>query len=128
MTDKGRVLVVEDNPQNLKLARIILEDEGYSVIAAADAEEAFAALALESPDILVLDVGLPAMDGLTLARLLRADSRTARLPLVAVSAFAMKGDRERALGAGFDAYVTKPLERRLLLSAIETLLRGRQLA
>lgn len=123
---KARLLVVEDNAQNMKLIRLILEDADYEVIPAADAEEALAALALEDPDAVLLDIGLPAMDGLTLARILRGDPRTRALPLIAVTALAMKGDRERALASGFDEYVTKPIDRALLLSLLDRILAARR--
>lgn len=122
----ARLLVVEDNPQNMKLTTAILEGEGYTVIPAPDAEEALAALALESPDAILLDIGLPGMDGLTLARILKNDRKTAHLPLVAVTALAMKGDRERALAAGFDEYVTKPIDRPLLIETVARMLAARR--
>lgn len=122
----ARLLVVEDNPHNMKLMRLILEDAGYEVIPASDAEEALAALALEDPDVVLLDIGLPAMDGITFARVLRRDPRTRGLPLIAVTALAMKGDRETALAAGFDEYLTKPIDRTLLLKAIERRLPPRE--
>lgn len=118
----ARLLVVEDNPQNMKLAVAILEGEGYTVIPAPDAEEALAAIALESPDAILLDIALPGMDGLTLAKILKNDAKTAHVPLVALTALAMKGDRERALAAGFDEYLTKPIDRPLLLHTIERML------
>lgn len=118
-----KILVVEDNPQNMKLARFLLEDSGHTVIEARDAEEALSALALEEPDVVLLDIGLPAMDGLRLARLLRSDPRTSALPLIAVTALAMKGDRERAMAAGFDEYLTKPIDIASLREAVDRALR-----
>lgn len=120
-----RLLMVEDNPQNMRLATAMLEDAGYVVIPAPDAEEALAALALETPAVVLLDIGLPGMDGFTLARILRNDERTSRLPIIAVTALAMKGDRERALEAGFDEYVTKPIDREFLLRVIQKALARR---
>lgn len=122
---RARLLVVEDDPQNMKLARLILEDAGYEVLPASDAEEALATLALEDPDAMLLDIGLPTMDGIALARLLNKDARTANIPLIAVTAFAMRGDRERALAAGFVDHITKPIDRTALLIAIERALRAR---
>lgn len=119
-----RLLLVEDNPQSMLLETTILEDAGYVVIPAPDAEQALAAVALGDPDAIVLDIGLPGMDGLALARILKNDRRTERIPIIAVTAFAMRGDRERAFAAGVDAYVSKPIDRPLLLRAIEDALGG----
>jgi two-component system, cell cycle response regulator DivK len=116
------VLVVEDNPQNLKLTTVILTAAGHTVVAAHSAEEADAALAVSRPDLILMDIALPGKDGYTLTRELRARRSTAGLPILAVSSFAMPGDAERALAAGCSAYLTKPIRRAILLEQVDRLL------
>ncbi len=118
----ARVLIVEDNPQNLKLATVILEGAGHSVTPAADAFEAERAIAERVPELIVLDMALPVKDGYTFARELRARPATQRLPILAVSAFAMPGDAERARAAGCDDYLTKPIRRTVLLDHVRSIL------
>jgi CheY-like chemotaxis protein len=104
------VLIVDDNAANLKLARILLSEEGYEVRTAGDAEEALRILETFLPRLILMDIQLPGMDGLTLTRRLKADERTLDILIVALTAYAMKGDEERALGAGCDGYVSKPID------------------
>ncbi len=104
------ILIVDDNPVNLKLARVILETEGYSVRTAVDAEEALKVLAVELPYLILMDIQLPGMDGLELTRKLKADATTAQVVIIAVTAYAMKGDEEKALAAGCDGYIRKPFD------------------
>jgi two-component system cell cycle response regulator DivK len=118
----ARILVVEDNPQNLKLTTVILTAGGHTVVAAPTAVEAEQAVAVQVPDLILMDMALPGKDGYTLTRELRLRPETARLPILAVSSFAMPGDAERALAAGCTAYVTKPIRRAPLLRTIEELL------
>lgn len=106
------ILVVEDHPRNRKLVCDLLGFEGHQVIQAADAEQAQALLAGTLPDLILMDLGLPGMDGLSLTRLLKADARTRAIPIVALTAFAMPDDERRALDAGCDGYLTKPLDTR----------------
>lgn len=108
------ILVVDDNPQNCKLLSFLLSDHGYSVRLAANADEALAAIAAQTPRLILMDVQLPGMDGLTLTRKLKADPQTRGIFVVALTASAMKGDEERAREAGCDAYVTKPIDTRSL--------------
>ncbi len=119
----ANVLVVEDNPQNRKLTTLILESEGHTVRSAADAAEAERLLAARRPDLIVLDMALPGKDGYTLAREVRSRPEWARLPILALSAFAMPGDAERALAAGCTGYLTKPVRRTVLLDHVAGLLR-----
>jgi CheY-like chemotaxis protein len=119
------ILVVDDNPTNLKLACDLLACEGYEILRAVDAEEALRVLALRVPDLLLLDVALPGMDGLTLTRTLRADERTRNLGIVALTAFAMNGDEEKARAAGFDAYLTKPFDTSGLSRQLERVLEAK---
>jgi len=104
------ILVVDDHPQNLKLARVILEFAGYTVRTAATATEALFSVAESPPELILMDLQLPGMDGLELTRRLKADERYRDIIVVALTAYAMHGDRERAIAAGCDAYVAKPLD------------------
>lgn len=108
----ARILIVEDNPTNLRLAKEILEDAGCSVEQAIDAEEAQALLGQTSPDLILMDIALPGMDGLSLTRKLRADARFKDIPIVALTASAMKGDAAKALAIGCQGYITKPIDTR----------------
>lgn len=116
------LLVVDDHAVNLKLARVILEASGYEVHTAGDAEQALQALQQFRPRLILMDLQLPGMDGLELTRRLKADPATADIPVVALTAYAMVGDAERARAAGCDDYITKPLERKLLLETLTRLL------
>lgn len=107
-------LVVDDAPLNLKLLRVVLASHGYAVTTAESAEDALATLASAVPRLLIVDLRLPGMDGLTLVRQLRAQPRFGDLVIVAVTASAMKGDEAVALAAGCDSYITKPIDTRAL--------------
>lgn len=104
------ILIVDDNPQNLKLARVLLASEGYDVRTAADAEEALFVLESFEPRIILMDLQLPGMDGLELTQRLKADPAHRDIKIIALTAYAMKGDDEKALAAGCDAYVAKPID------------------
>ena len=104
------ILIVDDNEINLKLARVILVGEGYEVKTAGNAEEALAVLADFRARLILMDIQLPGMDGLTLTRQLREDPAYDRVIIVALTAYAMKGDEEKARAAGCDGYITKPIE------------------
>jgi CheY-like chemotaxis protein len=108
------ILIVDDNPINLKLARSVLEIEGYHVDAAVDAEDALGYLEKTSPDLILMDIALPGMDGLSLTRKLKADPRWRSIPIIALTAFAMLTDEKQALDAGCDGYLTKPIDTRQL--------------
>jgi len=110
MSGAPRILVVEDNPMNLELVRDILTAEGYEVLEAADGATGVAIATLERPALILMDLQLPRLDGLEAARLIRADPRLAGIPIVAVTAHAMKGDDEKARAAGCDGFVTKPIQ------------------
>ena len=103
------VLVVEDNALNLKLVRDVLGHAGYRVLEAGDAERGIALAREEAPDLILMDVQLPGIDGVEALGRLRADASTASIPVVALTALAMKEDRERFLSAGFDGYLEKPV-------------------
>jgi len=110
----ARILVVDDNPTNLKLAVDLLEFEGYEVLRAANAEEAQELIQRGRPDLILMDIQMPGMDGLTLTRKLKADAAMRDVPIVAITSFAMKGDEKKALSAGCDGYITKPIDTRRL--------------
>ena len=118
------ILIVDDNPANLKLARVVLATEGYEVRVAVDAEEALAVLARFRPRLILMDLQLPGMDGLTLTRHLKQDPATRGITILALTAYAMKGDEQRALLAGCDGYVTKPIDTRTLPLVIARCLAG----
>lgn len=107
---EGLILIVDDNPTNLKLARVVLEGEGYPVETAESAGTALLALERARPHLVLMDLQLPGMDGLELTRALRRDARWDTMWIVAVTAYAMKGDMDKARAAGCDAYLTKPLD------------------
>ena len=108
------VLIVDDNLVNLKLARLLLVSEGYAVRTAIDAEQALAEIATQRPHLILMDLQLPGMDGLALTRHLKADPETRGLVIVALTAYAMKGDEEKARLAGCDGYIAKPIDTRAL--------------
>jgi CheY-like chemotaxis protein len=118
----ARILVVDDNRTNLKLVSDLLAYEGHEIISASDAEEAQLVLDTVLPDLILMDIALPGMDGLTLTRHLKADSRTRHIRIVALTAFAMKGDEQKALDAGCDGYITKPIDTRALPKDVAFLL------
>lgn len=115
MTVAGEhILIVDDNPANMKLVTFLLTSRGYEVRCAISADEAMHAIAERVPALILMDIQLPGMDGLTLTRKLRADPATAGVAIIAVTAYAMRGDEQKALAAGCDAYVTKPIDTRTL--------------
>jgi CheY-like chemotaxis protein len=121
----ARILIVDDNPVNLRLAASVLELEGHAVALAADAEQAQELLKGEAPDLILMDIALPGMDGLSLTRKLKADERLRHVPVVALTAFAMKGDEAKAYEAGCDGYITKPIDTRALPRQVDDVLRRR---
>lgn len=120
------ILVVDDNPTNSKLVSFLLKAAGYPVRSVASADEALAAVATEVPQLILMDLQLPGMDGLTLTRQLKRKPETQTTVIVAFTAYAMLGDEERALAAGCDAYITKPIDTRTLPAKIRELLDQRR--
>ena len=112
MEAKLKIMVVEDHQLNLKLVTDLLEIEGFEAVPCEDAESAIGELEKGLPDMILMDVALPGMDGLELTRILKADPKTKDIVIVALTAFAMKGDREKAMAAGCNGYITKPIETR----------------
>jgi two-component system, cell cycle response regulator DivK len=120
------ILIVEDNEKNLKLVRDVLQFEGYDVMEARSAEEGVPLATERPPDLVLMDVQLPGMDGVEALRRLRRISATASIPVVAVTAFAMKDDRARLLDAGFNGYLEKPISARALGDQVREFLDGRE--
>lgn len=116
---RRRILVVEDNAKNLKLVRDVLEYAGYEVIAAESGERGLELAAEQTPDLVLMDLQLPGMDGNETLRRLRDDPDTKDVPVVAVTAFAMQTDRDRAFETGFDGFVEKPISVRALPGQVE---------
>lgn len=112
------VLVIEDHPVNLQLAQFLLERAGFRVAAAATAQEGIAKARLR-PHLILMDIELPGMDGLAATRLLKSDPATADIPVVAMTANAMQGDRERCMGAGCDWYICKPIDTREFMRTVQ---------
>jgi two-component system cell cycle response regulator DivK len=118
----GKVLVVEDNPANMTLATFLLKSAGHTVLSATDAESGLTLARSDQPDLILMDIQLPGMDGLQATALLKADEATRAIPVVALTALAMKGDEERIRAAGCDGYIAKPLAYREFLATISNFL------
>ena len=118
MSDKN-VMVVEDNEKNRKLMRVVLKAKGYNVIEAATGEEALKLLKNQKPDIILMDIQLPGIDGLTLIKQIKASVVTKDIPIIAVTAYAMKGDEQKILDTGCNAYVSKPINTQELPLIVE---------
>jgi two-component system, cell cycle response regulator DivK len=113
------ILIVEDNVTNMKLSTFLLESADYTVLAATNAESGLTLAREERPDLILMDIQLPGMDGLEATTLLKADEATRRIPVIALTALAMKGDEERILAAGCDGYIAKPLDYKDFLARIK---------
>lgn len=114
----ARILVIEDNPINMKLAVLLLQKEGHDVLQAVDAEDGIRLAREQLPQLILMDMQLPGMDGLAATRLLKADAATRDIRIVALTALAMTGDRERVATAGCDGYIPKPIHYRELLRVV----------
>lgn len=112
-------MVVEDNEKNRKLMRVILKAKGFNVIEATTGEEALGILKNQKPDIILMDIQLPGVDGLTLTKQIKADVTCSAIPIIAVTAHAMKGDEQKILDAGCDGYISKPVNTQELPSIVE---------
>ncbi|MEI9940099.1 MAG: response regulator [Pseudomonadota bacterium] len=112
------ILIVEDNPANMKLAVFVLEQAGYAVITAADAEAGLTLARQQHPDLIMMDIQLPGMDGLAATELLKQDEATRHIPVIALTALAMKGDEARIRDAGCDAYIAKPMRYQEVLATV----------
>jgi len=120
------ILVAEDNSTNRELIREILEARGHRILEACDGEEALALTRSEKPSLALIDIQMPKLSGLQLIQLVRQDSELAKIPMIALTAFAMKGDRESAIQHGFDGYVSKPFNIPVLLAEIDRCANARQ--
>lgn len=118
----AKLLVVEDNAQNLKLAQLLLQRAGHDVLTATDGEAGLAQAREGRPDMVLMDVQMPGLDGLQATRQLKADPATAHIKVIALTALAMKGDAERILEAGCDAYLAKPFQYAELVAVVDRLL------
>ena len=117
-----KILVVEDNDMNMQLVEFLLEEGGYEIVKAASGEEALAIArdeAAAAPDLILMDIHLPGMDGLSVVRAMKTDDRTRRIPILALTAHAMRGDKDRFLEAGCDGYISKPIDVKTFISSIE---------
>ncbi len=120
---KRKMLLIEDNEQNRYLATFLLEQRGYEVVAAESGPVGIELASRIRPDLIVLDIQLPGMDGYAVARALKADPEVRSIPIVAVTSYAMVGDREHAMEAGCDGYIEKPINPETFVSEIERFLR-----
>jgi two-component system cell cycle response regulator DivK len=112
------ILIVEDNAANMKLAKFLLESAGHTVVSATDAETGLTLARDERPNLILMDIQLPGMDGLQATALLKQDDATRAIPVIALTALAMKGDEERIRAAGCDGYIAKPLAYREFLATV----------
>jgi len=121
MVGHRTVLVVEDNDMNMQLVEYLLEEGGYEIVKATSGEEALALTRSETqrPDLILMDIHLPGMDGLSVVREMKSDQRTNRIPILALTAHAMRGDKDRFLEAGCDGYISKPIDVKTFLTSIE---------
>ncbi|MFZ5879649.1 MAG: response regulator [Chloroflexota bacterium] len=124
MSDKKTILYVEDNPDNRSLIRRVLEAEGYAILEAPHASAALALLKTTRPDLILMDINMPEMDGYTLTARIRALPAMSQVPIIAVTANVMRGDREKSLEAGCDGYIQKPIDIDALPNQIERYMRN----
>ena len=121
-----KILIVEDNPQNMKVLLMTLRPHGYILLEANNGGEALEIAVRDKPDLIIMDIQLPKMDGYEVTRRLRQIPAFSHIPIVAVTAYAMKGDKERAIEAGYSAYLTKPINTRELPGAVAEMLVGQK--
>ena len=123
---KERILLVEDNPMNRRVAEFILKSQGYIVYEARDGQEALELVKVHLPDLILMDLQLPGLDGFAVTRIIKQDAATKDIPVVALTAYAMKGDAERASEAGCDGYITKPIDPDEFPETVASYLKNRQ--
>jgi two-component system cell cycle response regulator DivK len=117
-----RILVVEDNPQNRMLVKVVLEFHGYEILEAADGQTGIEMAKNHKPDLILMDIQMPVMDGITAGKIIRDDKETKDIKMIAVTSFAMLGDKERIMEAGFDHYIAKPINTRELPDLVNRIL------
>jgi two-component system, cell cycle response regulator DivK len=120
-----RILVIEDSPVNMALTVAILENAGHAILQADHAAQGMEIARREQPDLVLMDIQLPDIDGLQATRLLKSDPKTSHLPVIALTAFAMKGDEDETRAAGCDGYVTKPIRYKEFLAEMDAVMRRR---
>jgi CheY-like chemotaxis protein len=123
---KYKVLIVEDNPMNMRLIEMILKSDNYLLLKARDGEEALAIAAIDHPDLVLMDIRLPKLSGLEVAKRLRKNGKLGHIPIIALTAHAMKGDEEKAIEAGCNGYVSKPIDTRKLPKLVAKVLAAHQ--
>lgn len=126
MTPPRKILIIEDNALNMELASDLLSGAGYAVLQATTAERGIQIARALTPDLILMDISLPGMDGLRATQILKTDDTTRHIPIVSLTAHAMKGDEENALAAGALAYVTKPIDTRTFVKTIAAFLPSRK--
>lgn len=122
MNEDLKILVVEDNPLNMKLINVILRREGIEVLAAENAEEGIEICKTSQPDLVLMDIQLPGMDGLEATRIIKNNKQLNHMPVVALTAHAMEGDEEKAYAVGFDGYITKPIDTDTFMESVRSYL------
>ena len=120
---REKILIIEDNPLNMELASDLLENEGYLVLKAGEAEDGIVLARQEQPDLILMDISLPGMDGLTATKLIKQEPATSQILIIALTAHAMKGDEEKARAAGCAGYLTKPIETRTFAQQVAAFLK-----
>ncbi len=119
-----KILVIEDDELNMKLIRIVLDLGGYRILEAPDAEEGIKMIRSEMPDLILMDIQLPGIDGFKATRVIKEDEALKSIPVIALTAFAMHGDDRKAMEAGCDGYITKPIDTRKLIQQLEGYIKG----
>jgi two-component system, cell cycle response regulator DivK len=115
-----QILIVEDEPRNLKLLRDLLQKFGYQILEAPDGEQGVKMAVEKIPDLILMDIMMPKMDGLEATRIIKADEKTRHIPIIALTSYAMKGDREKTIEAGCDGYIAKPVDIQDLLKTVKS--------
>jgi CheY-like chemotaxis protein len=126
--EKGRILVVEDNMDTYTLVHFILQKNGFETFLAVNGRDGVTAAQKQKPDLIIMDLSMPEMDGWTATSIIKRDTETASIPLIALTAHALPGDRQRAMDAGCDEYITKPMDLEDLVEAVQYWLGKRQTA
>ena len=119
---KEKILIVEDNPQNMRLIEMVLRTKGYTLLKATDGEEAMDVALRELPDLIIMDIQLPKLSGLEVTRKLKETPAFSQIPIICLTAYAMKGDKERIIESGCDVYISKPINTRELPGVIAEML------
>jgi two-component system cell cycle response regulator DivK len=122
------ILIVEDEPRNLKLLRDLLQRFGHETMEAADGEQGIALAKTAQPDLILMDIMMPKMDGLEATRIIKTDIKTKHIPIIALTSNAMKGDKERTLEVGCDMYIAKPVDILEVMKAIQHFLSGKEIS